>query len=581
MHEFHNDRETVACVIDCLPRTVQDRWFHQTMDLEEAHMDRSEAILEWLEGERRAGIAVHLHNMAKQHSIPTGTAIKPGVRSEPSSSIQVSTDQGLLSGTMLAQQETRDSVGGVRMGGSGPVTTADFAKEVTANRLANLVAKKIDVCPICKERHFYEQSWTKVVPPMKTIMILTHFSMCPRFAAMSSEENMRKLTAHGACLHCSAWDHNQHRGAGGAAAGELKCRFKVGAGECGGKHGVWFHRTTSNIANTGSVIELCDPDCSKGSLRQLGLYKVYRVDIPSLDGSKNAATILVDPGSDTNYVTHNFARVLGLTGTPYTCFLKVVDMEYLEKSTKRYNFDIVDREGATHHIQSLGLDPITTLPDEPDLSPIEGLLDGLPREILDRPQGRVDILLGLGSSSLHGRTHQEWGNLRLLESKFGCGWVIRESHELLRFPSRGRTARLGRHRRLSGQGLGCPSSVRNDGKLDGLRGGSTDAPLRPLLHEVKLPGLGAGGSKQEGLRHKPKLSLHHEVKLLRSSCQESNFGYTGDSSLRLLLPLLLLLVITSLHSSSKHQKMCVCVPPTSVTSKEAVCKLVNSCGKMM
>ena len=47
------------------------------------------------------------------------------------------------------------------------------------------------------------------------------------------------------------------------------------------------------------------------------------------------------------------------------------------------------------------------------------------------------------------------------------------------------------------------------------------------------------------------------------------------------MPLLLLLVITSLHSSSKHQKMCVCVPPTSVTSKEAVCKLVNSCGKMM
>ena len=98
---------------------------------------------------------------------------------------------------------------------------------------------------------------------------------------------------------------------------------------------------------------------------------------------------------------------------------------------------------------------------------------------------------------------------------------------------------------------------------------------------LKLPGLGAGGSKQEGLRHEPKLSLHHEVKLIRSSCQDSNFGYTGDSSLGLLLPLLLLLVITSLHSSSKPQKMCVCVPPTSVTSQEAVCKLIKSCGKMM
>ena len=100
---------------------------------------------------------------------------------------------------------------------------------------------------------------------------------------------------------------------------------------------------------------------------------MYRVDISLFDGSENAATILVDPGSDTNYVTHNFARALGLTGTPYTWFLKVVDMEYLEKSTAHYDFDIVDREGATHHIQALGLDTITTLPDEPDLSPIEGL----------------------------------------------------------------------------------------------------------------------------------------------------------------------------------------------------------------
>ena len=141
------------------------------------------------------------------------------------------------------------------MGGSGPVTTADLAKEVTANRLANLVAKKIDVCPICKERHFYEKSWTKVVHPMKTRMILTHLSTCPRFAAMSSEEKMRKVTAQGACLHCSVWDHDRHRGAGGAAAGELKCHFNVGAGECGGKHGVWFHGNASNIANNGSVIE--------------------------------------------------------------------------------------------------------------------------------------------------------------------------------------------------------------------------------------------------------------------------------------------------------------------------------------
>ena len=52
-----------------------------------------------------------------------------------------------------------------------------------------------------------------------------------------------------------------------------------------------------------------------------------------------------------------------------------------------------------------------------------------------RPGGNVDVLLGLGSSMLHGKTRREWDNLRLLESKFGCGWVLRGSHEWLTFPA--------------------------------------------------------------------------------------------------------------------------------------------------
>ena len=56
--------------------------------------------------------------------------------------------------------------------------------------------------------------------------------------------------------------------------------------------------------------------------------------------------------------------------------------------------------------------------------------------------------------------------------------------------------------------------VRNDGKLEGLGRGSPDAPPSPLLHEVKLPGLVAGGFDVARLWQKPKLPLHHEVKLL-------------------------------------------------------------------
>ena len=79
----------------------------------------------------------------------------------------------------------------------------------------------------------------------------------------------------------------------------------------------------------------------------------------------------------------------------------------------------------------MGLDAITTLPPDPDLSGIQDLVDGYPAEVLQRPQGEVDILLGLRNSALHGSTVRQWENLRLLESPLGCGWSLRGTHPAL------------------------------------------------------------------------------------------------------------------------------------------------------
>ena len=557
MDEFHSDRETVACVIDSLPATAQERWFHCRPTLSETHIERSKALLDRLEEERRAAVSVHLHYLAKSHSTPPTSTPKVSNWADSSLSTQLTTDQGLLSGAVHAAQE--DSWAVAKPGAAGPVTTADLAREVTAERLASLTEKKLDGCPVCKERHFYEKTWAKVSPPMKTRMVSTHLSSCPKFATMSSEDKMKTVTAQGACLHCLAWDHNRHRGVGGASAGEPKCKFRSGAADCGGKHGLWYHGTASTLANTGSIIKSCGHGCDKSSIRQPGLYEVYCVGMSAVDGVDKATTVLVDPGSDTDYITHDFAASLGLVGIPYSCFLKVVDMDYIEKRTAKYDFDIVDRDSIAHRIHALGLDTVTTLPEEPDLAPICHLLKGLPDEVVQRPQGRVDILLGLRSSSLHGRTRQEWGNLRLLESRFGCGWVIRGSHNLLSIPAPVSSSLLApvsssllgpvsssllapvssncERGCLPNCKRGClPNGIRDDIKLGALTLASW--VRGPLLHEDKLPRPVAEGH-HEGLRHEPKLSLLHEDKL-------SGIGPTSlIGRLNLSLSLLLLLLLSS------------------------------------
>ena len=144
---------------------------------------------------------------------------------------------------------------------------------------------------------------------------------------------------------------------------------------------------------------------------------------------------MIDPGSDTNFVRNEFARRLGLEGTPCNFRLKVVDREARAIQTARYKFELEDREGHHHTVYAMGLDTITILPPDPDLTPLNGLVADYPEALTERPQGDVDLLLGLRNSALHGSTERQWDNLRLMKSPLGCGWSLRGTHPDLVYPA--------------------------------------------------------------------------------------------------------------------------------------------------
>ena len=62
-----------------------------------------------------------------------------------------------------------------------------------------------------------------------------------------------------------------------------------------------------------------------------GLYEVYLAPVhppgSCPDVEPSPGMIMIDPGSDTNFVKHEFARKLGLRGEPCQFCLKVVDLE--------------------------------------------------------------------------------------------------------------------------------------------------------------------------------------------------------------------------------------------------------------
>ena len=300
------------------------------------------------------------------------------------------TEQGLYAASLSTQRDSTEASDGTSLATSGSarkpgdddrptparitIKTLKDAQEVCAKRRANLELKKQDKCPLCARQHTFEKVWSQTTPTIKTPMVSTQLASCPTFAALSSDQKMMKVTAHAACPVCTSWEHNRHRLPGGKEAGEPKCKVNVAGSECGGRHGKWFHQAAQTQGTTGNLVT--DPlDISDQNLP--GLYEVYRAEFLGPPEQQKFGTIMVDNGSDTNYVRHEFARSLGLTGEPLKCRIKVVDTDFRLVETARYSLTVLDALGTPHVVHALGLETITSLPPDPDLSPLQSLMEGV------------------------------------------------------------------------------------------------------------------------------------------------------------------------------------------------------------
>ena len=86
------------------------------------------------------------------------------------------------------------------------VTTALQAGEVAAKRKTNLEEKKLDKCPMCRQQHEYEKTWTQTTPPTVTKMVSTLLTSCPKFLAQSAAQKLVSVTSHAACPLCTSWN---------------------------------------------------------------------------------------------------------------------------------------------------------------------------------------------------------------------------------------------------------------------------------------------------------------------------------------------------------------------------------------
>ena len=143
-----------------------------------------------------------------------------------------------------------------------------------------------------------------------------------------------------------------------------------------------------------------------------------------------------DNGSNRCLIRNAFAKEKNLKSQKIKYRLQAVGNEEKVEETEIYLFQVTDRDGVKTKTWAFGIDEIMPTPDPVDLQPVRHLFPHVPYEAFSQlPTSKepVQILIGNNFMSLQpsgGDGPNSVDNLRALQSRFGCGWVIAGTHPL-------------------------------------------------------------------------------------------------------------------------------------------------------
>ena len=353
------DLATLGILIMKLPQGVQDRWLLQRQDLEE-YLDRQtegEEFMKWLERERKAAVASQLLAMRtegrKLGSIPAGGNGHQDSKDTTDAHANLAAGSTVpvldsSTGPVLHANLTRGT--GTR---NGPTSEAEVKEwKVKASAAAGK-------CPKCSQEHNYQRKFPGT-NLQQCEWPSSRLSSCPSFKGAIASERTRMVEAHGGCAVCTSWLHKADK-CRLRDKESSKCRVKTGDVTCGGEHHEDLHGSNNAYCHTNSM---ASDSVAMMSRDGPGLFEVYRAEVGSdVTGSGfEVATLFVDPGSDTNFISDRLVGKLKLEGTPVTYYLRVVDTGYREHKTTRHELLIKEKDGEQHKISALAIPSITTFP---------------------------------------------------------------------------------------------------------------------------------------------------------------------------------------------------------------------------
>ena len=220
---------------------------------------------------------------------------------------------------------------------------------------------------------------------------------CSQFMTKTPKERGELIEKIKGCYKCTSF---KHKGNGCYIRKTDNCTVTTGGVACAGAHNKLLHgsgiafchkvqvtvnaNAMSDLSHSGQANTERPPDVMQPVLLEIQQLKVHGL----------SAKLMWDNGSSAALVTHSFADRAGLKGTMVTYWLAVVGHERVLRNTMLYTLYLEDNHCRRHEVQAFGIDVISEDSVSLDLSGVKSVFPGAPKEVYNRPDGAIDILIG-------------------------------------------------------------------------------------------------------------------------------------------------------------------------------------------
>ncbi|XP_043234175.1 uncharacterized protein LOC122387784 isoform X1 [Amphibalanus amphitrite] len=229
---------------------------------------------------------------------------------------------------------------------------------------------------------------------------------CSDFLKMTFTEKFEAARKFGACFNCLRATRHIAKN----CSESNKCDVIEANQRCGRRHHPLLHKAY--------LPERKEPQASQISNVQVKENRPL-LAATAVQCNKQRVTVMWDSGANISLITHQAAERLGLQGNEVSLSIVKVGGELTSYTTKEYKAPLVDLVGKIWIVDAYGIDDITSNLQRVDIRQVEGRFPGIDISKFTKPEGKIDMLIGVDFCTMMPTVVKTVGNSQLLENQFG------------------------------------------------------------------------------------------------------------------------------------------------------------------